>query len=646
MSKEKVYPVQEATKARTHILKEQYEAMYDASIDQPEQFWTKKAEEFISWFKPWNTLMEQDFTKGKVSWFIEGKLNATVNCIDRHLESRGNQTAIIWEGDNPEEHKYISFNELHESVCRLANVLKERGIKKGDRVCIYMPMIPEATFAMLACARIGAVHSVVFGGFSPQALRDRILDSDCQLVVTANEGLRGSKTIPLKSNTDQALVECPNVHSVIVVKRTSSEVGWKDSRDIWYHQATTEVESVCDPEIMDAEDPLFILYTSGSTGKPKGVLHSTGGYMLQAAMTHKYAFDYHDGDIYWCTADVGWVTGHSYIVYGPLANGATTLMFEGIPTYPNASRYWEIIDKHKVNIFYTAPTALRSLMSEGNEYVENSSRETLRTLGTVGEPINPEAWEWYYEVIGKSRCPIVDTWWQTETGGIMITPLPGATALKPGSATLPFFGVKPVILDTDGNEIEGAGSGNLAISGSWPGQIRTVFGDHDRCFNTYYTTYKGYYFTGDGARRDEDGYYWITGRVDDVLNISGHRMGTAEVESALVLHDAVAEAAVVGYSHDIKGQGIYAFVTLMHDVEGSPALQEQLVNLVRSEIGPFAKPDLIQWAPSLPKTRSGKIMRRILRKVAANELDNLGDTSTLADPSVVKDLIENRVSGS
>ena len=646
MSKEKVYPVQEATKARTHILKEQYEAMYDASIDQPEQFWTKKAEEFISWFKPWNTFMEQDFTKGKVSWFIEGKLNATVNCIDRHLESRGNQTAIIWEGDNPEEHKYISFNELHESVCRLANVLKERGIKKGDRVCIYMPMIPEATFAMLACARIGAVHSVVFGGFSPQALRDRILDSDCQLVVTANEGLRGSKTIPLKSNTDQALVECPNVHSVIVVKRTSSEVGWKDSRDIWYHQATTEVESVCDPEIMDAEDPLFILYTSGSTGKPKGVLHSTGGYMLQAAMTHKYAFDYHDGDIYWCTADVGWVTGHSYIVYGPLANGATTLMFEGIPTYPNASRYWEIIDKHKVNIFYTAPTALRSLMSEGNEYVENSSRETLRTLGTVGEPINPEAWEWYYEVIGKSRCPIVDTWWQTETGGIMITPLPGATALKPGSATLPFFGVKPVILDTDGNEIEGAGSGNLAISGSWPGQIRTVFGDHDRCFNTYYTTYKGYYFTGDGARRDEDGYYWITGRVDDVLNISGHRMGTAEVESALVLHDAVAEAAVVGYSHDIKGQGIYAFVTLMHDVEGSPALQEQLVNLVRSEIGPFAKPDLIQWAPSLPKTRSGKIMRRILRKVAANELDNLGDTSTLADPSVVKDLIENRVSGS
>ena len=646
MSKEKVYPVQEATKARTHILKEQYEAMYDASIDQPEQFWTKKAEEFISWFKPWNTLMEQDFTKGKVSWFIEGKLNATVNCIDRHLESRGNQTAIIWEGDNPEEHKYISFNELHESVCRLANVLKERGIKKGDRVCIYMPMIPEATFAMLACARIGAVHSVVFGGFSPQALRDRILDSDCQLVVTANEGLRGSKTIPLKSNTDQALVECPNVHSVIVVKRTSSEVGWKDSRDIWYHQATTEVESVCDPEIMDSEDPLFILYTSGSTGKPKGVLHSTGGYMLQAAMTHKYAFDYHDGDIYWCTADVGWVTGHSYIVYGPLANGATTLMFEGIPTYPNASRCWEIIDKHKVNIFYTAPTALRSLMSEGNEYVENSSRETLRTLGTVGEPINPEAWEWYYEVIGKSRCPIVDTWWQTETGGIMITPLPGATALKPGSATLPFFGVKPVILDTDGNEIEGAGSGNLAISGSWPGQIRTVFGDHDRCFNTYYTTYKGYYFTGDGARRDEDGYYWITGRVDDVLNISGHRMGTAEVESALVLHDAVAEAAVVGYSHDIKGQGIYAFVTLMHDVEGSPALQEQLVNLVRSEIGPFAKPDLIQWAPSLPKTRSGKIMRRILRKVAANELDNLGDTSTLADPSVVKDLIENRVSGS
>ena len=644
MSKEKVYPVSEETQSRAHIQKEEYEAMYKASIEEPEQFWTKKAEEFISWFQPWETVMEQDFTKGKVGWFVEGKLNASVNCIDRHLKLRGNQTAIIWEGDNPKEEKYISYNELFESVCKLANVLKERGIKKGDRVCIYMPMIPEATFAMLACARIGAIHSVVFGGFSPQALRDRILDSDCRLVVTANEGLRGSKAIPLKENTDQALLECPNVHSVIVVERTSSKVSWKDSRDIWYHQATEKAEKTCDPEIMNAEDPLFILYTSGSTGKPKGVLHSTGGYMLQAAMTHKYVFDYHDRDIFWCTADVGWITGHSYIVYGPLANGATTLMFEGIPTHPNPSRFWKIIDKHKVNVFYTAPTALRSLMSKGNEYLENSSRETLRTLGTVGEPINPEAWEWYHEVVGNSRCPIIDTWWQTETGGIMITPLPGVTALKPGSATLPFFGVKPVLLNSDGNEINGAGSGSLAISGSWPGQIRTVFGDHDRCFATYYSTYKGYYFTGDGARRDEDGYYWITGRVDDVLNVSGHRMGTAEVESALVLHSAVAEAAVVGYPHDIKGQGIYAFVTLMHDVAGSQVLKEQLISLVRSEIGPFAKPDFIQWAPSLPKTRSGKIMRRILRKIAASEIDTLGDTSTLADPSVVRDLIEGRIS--
>ena len=644
MIKEKVYPVSKEAQSRAHIHKEEYEAMYEASIEEPEQFWTKKAEEFISWFQPWETVMEQDFTKGRVRWFVEGKLNASVNCIDRHLKTRGNQTAIIWEGDNPKEEKYISYNELYESVCKLANVLKKRGIKKGDRVCIYMPMIPEATFAMLACARIGAIHSVVFGGFSPQALRDRILDSDCRLVVTANEGLRGSKAIPLKENTDQALLECPNVHSVIVVERTSSKVSWKDSRDIWYHQATEKAEKTCDPEIMNAEDPLFILYTSGSTGKPKGVLHSTGGYMLQAAMTHKYVFDYHDGDIYWCTADVGWITGHSYIVYGPLANGATTLMFEGIPTHPNPSRCWKIIDKHKVNVFYTAPTALRSLMSKGNKYLENSSRETLRTLGTVGEPINPEAWEWYHEVVGNSRCPIIDTWWQTETGGIMIAPLPGATALKPGSATLPFFGVKPVLLNSDGNEIEGAGSGSLAISGSWPGQIRTVFGDHDRCFATYYSTYKGYYFTGDGARRDEDGYYWITGRVDDVLNVSGHRMGTAEVESALVLHTAVAEAAVVGYPHDIKGQGIYAFVTLMHDVTGSQVLKEQLISLVRSEIGPFAKPDFIQWAPGLPKTRSGKIMRRILRKIAANEIDTLGDTSTLADPRVLRELIEGRTS--
>ena len=643
MNKEKVYPVQEMIRTHTHIQKKQYEKMYKASIEKPEQFWTQKAEKFISWFKPWDNLMVEDFTKGQVSWFVGAKLNASVNCIDRHLELRGNQTAIIWEGDNPEEHKHISYIELHERVCQLTNVLKERGIKKGDRVCIYMPMIPEATFAMLACARMGAIHSVVFGGFSPQALRDRIVDSDCQMVITADEGIRGSKRVPLKANTDRALLSCPNVHSVIVVKRTSSKIDWTDSRDIWYHEATAKAKKTCTPEIMDAEDPLFILYTSGSTGKPKGVLHTTGGYMLQAAMTHKYVFDYHDGDIYWCTADVGWITGHSYIVYGPLANGATTLMFEGIPTYPDASRCWNIVDKHKVNIFYTAPTVLRSLMSEGDEFVATSSRKTLRTLGTVGEPINPEAWEWYYKTIGNSQCPIVDTWWQTETGGIMISPLPGATALKPGSATLPFFGVKPVILDSDGKEIDGPGSGNLAISSSWPGQIRTVFGDHNRCIDTYYSTYKGYYFTGDGARRDKDGYYWITGRVDDVLNVSGHRMGTAEVESALVLHNAVAEAAVVGFPHDIKGQGIYAFVTLMQNTEGTDALQEQLFGLVRSEIGPFAKPDAIQWAPGLPKTRSGKIMRRILRKIAANDLHNLGDTSTLADPSVVEDLIKRHV---
>jgi acetyl-CoA synthetase len=644
MSEVKSYPVLDAAKQNTHITDELYQEMYRASIDQPEVFWPEQAAAFLSWSKPWDTLNAADMTKGEVSWFKGAELNASFNCIDRHLEKRAEQTAIIWEGDDPIDDDNISYQALHDQVCRLANVLKARGVKKGDRVCIYMPMIPEAAYAMLACARIGAVHSVVFGGFSPQALQDRILDSDCQTVITANEGVRSSKPIPLKANTDLALKKCPNVHTVVVVERTKAEIDWNDDRDIWYHEATADASPTCEPEPMGSEDPLFILYTSGSTGMPKGVLHTTGGYLLQAAMTHKYVFDYHDGDIYWCTADVGWVTGHTYIVYGPLANGATTLMFEGVPTYPDASRCWQVVDKHKVNIFYTAPTALRALMGQGDQFVTNTDRTSLRLLGSVGEPINPEAWEWYYHIVGEERCPIVDTWWQTETGGIMITPLPGATALKPGSATRPFFGVEPVLLDTEGNIIEGPGSGNLAIARSWPGQIRTVYGDHQRCIDTYYSAYPGYYFTGDGAKRDKDGYYWITGRVDDVLNVSGHRMGTAEVESALVLHEAVAEAAVVGYPHDIKGQGIYAYVTLMHDIEGNQDLVKELNDLVRREIGAIAKPDIIQWAPGLPKTRSGKIMRRILRKIAENELDNLGDTSTLADPSVVDDLIKNKSS--
>jgi acetyl-CoA synthetase len=644
MSEVKSYPVLDAAKQNTHITDELYQEMYRASIDQPEVFWPEQAAAFLSWSKPWDTLNAADMTKGEVSWFKGAELNASFNCIDRHLEKRAEQTAIIWEGDDPIDDDNISYQALHDQVCRLANVLKARGVKKGDRVCIYMPMIPEAAYAMLACARIGAVHSVVFGGFSPQALQDRILDSDCQTVITANEGVRSSKPIPLKANTDLALKKCPNVHTVVVVERTKAEIDWNDDRDIWYHEATADASPTCEPEPMGSEDPLFILYTSGSTGMPKGVLHTTGGYLLQAAMTHKYVFDYHDGDIYWCTADVGWVTGHTYIIYGPLANGATTLMFEGVPTYPDASRCWQVVDKHKVNIFYTAPTALRALMGQGDQFVTNTDRTSLRLLGSVGEPINPEAWEWYYHIVGEERCPIVDTWWQTETGGIMITPLPGATALKPGSATRPFFGVEPVLLDTEGNIIEGPGSGNLAIARSWPGQIRTVYGDHQRCIDTYYSAYPGYYFTGDGAKRDKDGYYWITGRVDDVLNVSGHRMGTAEVESALVLHEAVAEAAVVGYPHDIKGQGIYAYVTLMHDIEGNQDLVKELNDLVRREIGAIAKPDIIQWAPGLPKTRSGKIMRRILRKIAENELDNLGDTSTLADPSVVDDLIKNKSS--
>ena len=636
------YPIPDDARQRTLINNEQYLTMYDASINDPETFWSEQANEFLDWHTGWQQLTDSNFMKGEARWFVGGKLNACYNCIDRHLPKRADQTAIIWEGDDPETSAELSYSEVHEKVCRLANALKSRGVQKGDRVCIYMPMIPEAAYAMLACTRIGAVHSVVFGGFSPQSLSDRILDSDCQTVITADEGLRGGKPVPLKDNTDEALKICPNVHTVIVVERTGGTIGWKEGRDVWYHEITASASDECEPEWMDSEDPLFILYTSGSTGKPKGVLHTTGGYLLHASMTHRYVFDYQDGDIYWCTADVGWVTGHSYIVYGPLANGATTLMFEGVPNYPDSSRCWQVVDKHQVNIFYTAPTALRALMGQGDEFVTKTSRQSLRLLGSVGEPINPEAWEWYYHIVGDGRCPIVDTWWQTETGGIMITPLPGATELKPGSATRPFFGVVPVLLDENGNEIEGAASGNLAIRQSWPGQIRTVYGDHQRCYDTYYSAYKGYYFTGDGARRDEDGYYWITGRVDDVLNVSGHRMGTAEVESALVLHDAVAEAAVVGYPHDIKGQGIYAYVTLMQGTPGTEALLTELNDLVRKEIGAIAKPDVIQWAPGLPKTRSGKIMRRILRKIAENELDNLGDTTTLADPSVVDDLVKNR----
>ncbi len=641
MTNDKQYPVSDDAKQRAHLSIDQYQDLYQKSINAPETFWPEMANEFLTWSKPWEQLTESNLMTGTAGWFIGGKLNACYNCVDRHLPERAQQTAILWEGDDPSQQATITYQDLHQRVCQLANLLIQRGVKKGDRVCLYMPMIPEAAYAMLACARIGAVHSVVFGGFSPQALQDRILDSDCQTVITADEGVRGGKTVPLKVNADLALEQCPNVHSVIVVRHTGGFVSMQPERDLWYNDETILQPPSCPAEPMDSEDPLFILYTSGSTGKPKGVLHTTGGYLLQAAMTHRYVFDYHDGDIYWCTADVGWVTGHTYIVYGPLANGATTLMFEGIPNYPDASRCWQIVDKHQVNIFYTAPTALRALMGMGNEFVQATNRSSLRILGSVGEPINPEAWERYYHIVGDGRCPIVDTWWQTETGGIMITPLPGVTDLKPGSATLPFFGVEPVLLDPEGNVLSGATSGNLAIRSSWPSQIRTVFGDHQRCIDTYYTTYPGYYFTGDGARRDESGYYWITGRVDDVLNVSGHRMGTAEVESALVLHEAVAEAAVVGYPHNIKGQGIYAYVTLMQGVDGTDTLKRELENLVRQEIGAIAKPDILQWAPMLPKTRSGKIMRRILRKIAENELTQLGDTSTLADPSVVDDLIAN-----
>ncbi len=642
MSDVHLYPVPASIQSVAHIDRRRYLSLYQSSIESPETFWAEQASQFLTWYKPWVSVLRSDLKKGEVAWFIDGKLNVSVNCIDRHLPTRANQTALIWEGDDPAEDQKITYQQLHDQVCRLANALRERGVKKGDRVCIYMPMIPEASYAMLACARIGAIHSVVFGGFSPEALKDRILDADCRVLITADEGVRGGKRVPLKKNADIALAQCPNVHSCIVVERTGGDIEWNDQRDFRYRALVDRQSSHAEPEVMDAEDPLFILYTSGSTGKPKGVLHTTAGYLLQAAMTHKYVFDYQEGEVYWCTADLGWVTGHSYILYGPLANGAISLIFEGVPTYPDASRCWRIIDKHKVAIFYTAPTAIRALMGQGDDFVQCTSRDSLRLLGSVGEPINPEAWEWYYKVVGNSRCPIVDTWWQTETGAHMLTPLPGATDLKPGSATLPFFGVQPVLLDAEGKEVVGVGEGNLCIKAPWPSQIRSVYGDHQRCIDTYYSAYPGYYFTGDGARRDADGYYWITGRVDDVLNVSGHRMGTAEVESALVLHEKVTEAAVVGYPHDIKGQGIYAYVTLMSGEQPSDALKKELIALCVKEIGAIAKPDIIQWAPGLPKTRSGKIMRRILRKIAANELDSLGDTSTLADPSVVSDLIANR----
>ncbi|MEC4594987.1 MULTISPECIES: acetate--CoA ligase [Nitrospirillum] len=643
MSNNTLFPVPDAVAADAWVDATKYQQMYDRSISDPDGFWGEHGRR-LDWIQPYTKVKNTSFT-GDVSirWFEDGVLNACANCVDRHLPARADQTAILWEGDSPSEHKHITYSELYDNVTRLANVLKARGVKKGDRVTIYLPMIPEAAYAMLACARIGAVHSVVFGGFSPDSLKDRVQDCGSTVVITADEGLRGGRKVGLKVNADQALKACPGVDTVIVVRRTGGAVNWVEGRDIWYHEAVAAASPDCPPEPMSAEDPLFILYTSGSTGKPKGVLHTTGGYLVYASMTHQYVFDYHEGDVYWCTADVGWVTGHSYILYGPLANGAVTLMFEGVPNYPDSGRFWQVIDKHKVNIFYTAPTAIRALMREGEGPVKRHSRKSLRLLGSVGEPINPEAWLWYHSVVGDERCPIVDTWWQTETGGILITPLPGATATKPGSATLPFFGVKPVIVDNEGHVLEGATEGNLCIADSWPGQMRTVFGDHERFKQTYFSTFAGKYFTGDGCRRDEDGYYWITGRVDDVINVSGHRLGTAEVESALVAHPKVAEAAVVGYPHDIKGQGIYAYVTLNAGENPSEELRKELVAWVRKEIGPIATPDLIQWAPGLPKTRSGKIMRRILRKIAANEHEALGDTSTLADPTVVTDLVDSRM---
>ena len=639
-----VYPVPDDWAKHAWVDNKTYLEMYQRSLDDPDGFWGKHAQR-LHWIEPFTKVKDTSFADGvSIKWFEDGKLNVAANCLDRHLTGdRAHHTAIIWEPDDPEDKaRYITYREVFEETCRMANALKVMGAKKGDRITIYMPMIPEAAYAMLACARIGAIHSVVFGGFSPDSLANRIQDCDSNIVVTADEGLRGGRKVPLKANVDEALKNCPSVMHTLVVRRTGGDVDMMNGRDHWWHDMQKRVEAECPVEVMDAEDPLFILYTSGSTGKPKGVLHTTGGYLVYASMTHQYVFDYHDGDIYWCTADVGWVTGHSYIVYGPLANGATTVMFEGVPNYPDASRHWQVIDKHKVNIYYTAPTAIRALMREGDGPVKNTSRKTLKLLGSVGEPINPEAWEWYHRVVGEGRCPIVDTWWQTETGGILITPLPGATKLKPGSATRPFFGVKPAIVNNDGEMMAGACQGNLVITDSWPGQMRTVYGDHDRFVETYFSAYKGLYFTGDGARRDEDGFYWITGRVDDVLNVSGHRMGTAEVESALVAHPKVAEAAVVGAPHDIKGQGIYAYVTLNAGENPNEELRKELVQWVRKEIGPIASPDWLQWAPGLPKTRSGKIMRRILRKIAENDYGNLGDTSTLADPAVVTDLVDNR----
>lgn len=643
MSDDLIFEPSEALQKSAHISKSDYERLYSQSVSQPEQFWAEQGKR-IDWIKPYSIISNCSYNAPAVSikWYEDGTLNASVNCLDRHLRTKADQTAIIWEGDDPSQSKHISYQELYEDVCRFSNVLKSNGVKKGDRVTLYLPMIPEAAVAMLACARIGAVHSVVFGGFSPDALAGRITDCDSTCIITSDEGVRGGKSIPLKQNVDEALKSCPNCTTSIVIKRTGGAIDWNTERDIWYHEAMQAASTTCPAEEMSAEDPLFILYTSGSTGKPKGVLHTTGGYMVYASITHQYVFDYQEGDVYWCTADVGWVTGHSYILYGPLANGAKTLMFEGVPTYPDSGRFWQVVEKHKVSIFYTAPTAIRALMRDGDAPVKKHDRSSLRLLGSVGEPINPEAWMWYHKVVGDERCPIVDTWWQTETGGILITPLPGAIATKPGSATEPFFGIQPVIVDTDNRELEGVAEGNLCINQSWPGQMRTVYGDHKRFVETYFSAFEGRYFSGDGARRDSDGYFWITGRVDDVLNVSGHRMGTAEVESALVSHESVAESAVVGYPHDVKGQGIYAYVTLVAGLEPDLELEKSLKLWVRKEIGAIAAPDLIQFSPALPKTRSGKIMRRILRKIAANDYAELGDTSTLADPSVVEDLIGKR----